>query len=285
MKKIIPSICMLLVTAVLMGTSTYAWFSMNKEVKAEGMKVSASTSANLIISESKITQFDGTKNEYTINFNKDNTYKVLTPVSSADGKKFFTADKTADKPNKPELLGGAAFVLQENATSGTAITYWVEKSAHIGVKGVTDLGKLSVNISAQANNKKDVTVTEEAKKIYKALRFAVYYKAEGEGAAASDSVIFSGDLDGIKTARTWKGAIEAKDVTAADATTQVTTKIGATEIPGIEELKANTDYEIRIVVWLEGQDDDCFADNTNAAAAIFNGLDVSFIFTAAEKAA
>lgn len=278
MKKIIPSICMLLVTAVLMGTSTYAWFSMNKTVSATGMKVSASTSANLIISKNKITQFDSTNNEYSIDF-EDNGYKALTPVSSADGKKFFTASKDAAKPNNSGLLENAAFVLQSVATSGETTTYWVTKTAHIGVKGVTDLGKLSVNISASANNKNSVTVTEDAKKIYKALRFAVYYKAED--AEASTSVIFSGDLDSSKTPRQWKGAIAAKDVTATDATKQETTVIAATEIPGINELKANTDYEITIVVWLEGQDEACFADNTNAAAAIFNGLDVSFTFTAA----
>ena len=42
-KKLIPALCMLLISAVLMGTSTYAWFSMNKSVKAEGMSVTAQT--------------------------------------------------------------------------------------------------------------------------------------------------------------------------------------------------------------------------------------------------
>lgn len=50
-KKLIPALCMLLISAVLMGTSTYAWFSMNKTVTAEGMQVTAnSDSAYLIIS-------------------------------------------------------------------------------------------------------------------------------------------------------------------------------------------------------------------------------------------
>lgn len=50
-KKLIPALCMLLISAVLMGTSTYAWFSMNKTVTATGMKVTAnSDSAYLIIS-------------------------------------------------------------------------------------------------------------------------------------------------------------------------------------------------------------------------------------------
>lgn len=40
-RKLVPALCMLLVSAVLMGTSTYAWFSMNKNVVADGMAVTA----------------------------------------------------------------------------------------------------------------------------------------------------------------------------------------------------------------------------------------------------
>lgn len=277
MKKIIPSICMLLVTAVLMGTSTYAWFSMNKTVTATGMKVSASTSANLIISANEITKFDSTNNDYNLDF-KDTGFTALTPVSSADGIKFFTASKPAAKPNDEALETGASFVAQSTATvsgSGSSTTtYWVTKTAHIGVKGVTNLGALSVNVTVNTNKKDSVTVTEDAKKIYKALRFAVIYND-------NDAVIFSGDLAESKTARTWNGAIAALDVAASGATKEVSTVIASTKINGIDTLEAAKDYEITIVVWLEGQDEACFADNTNAAAAIFNGLDVSFTFTAA----
>ena len=53
-KKLIPALCMLLISAVLMGTSTYAWFSMNESVKAEGMQVTAkSNSTYLLITKTK----------------------------------------------------------------------------------------------------------------------------------------------------------------------------------------------------------------------------------------
>lgn len=51
-KKLIPALCMLLVSAVLVGTSTYAWFSMNDQVTATGLSVTAKTDQHyLIISE------------------------------------------------------------------------------------------------------------------------------------------------------------------------------------------------------------------------------------------
>ena len=41
LKKLIPAFCMLLVSVAMLGTSTFAWFSMNKEVKATGMQITA----------------------------------------------------------------------------------------------------------------------------------------------------------------------------------------------------------------------------------------------------
>ena len=48
-KKLIPALCMLLISAVLMGTSTYAWFSMNKKVTVDGMEVSAKTNSRYLL--------------------------------------------------------------------------------------------------------------------------------------------------------------------------------------------------------------------------------------------
>lgn len=44
-KKIIPALVMLLVSAVLLSTASYAWFSMNTKVTATGMKVKAKSDA------------------------------------------------------------------------------------------------------------------------------------------------------------------------------------------------------------------------------------------------
>lgn len=40
-KKLIPAFCAMLVSAAMLGTSTYAWFSVNKEVTATDMSVTA----------------------------------------------------------------------------------------------------------------------------------------------------------------------------------------------------------------------------------------------------
>ncbi len=42
-KKLIPALCMLLVSAVMLGSTTFAWFSMNNTVTATGMQITADT--------------------------------------------------------------------------------------------------------------------------------------------------------------------------------------------------------------------------------------------------
>ena len=69
-KKLIPALCMLLVSAVLLGSSTYAWFSMNDTVSANGMKVEAKTNTQFLLisnSATDITSDAGTYSTTSVN--------------------------------------------------------------------------------------------------------------------------------------------------------------------------------------------------------------------------
>lgn len=48
-KKIIPALCMLVVSAIMAVSTTYAWFSMNNTVKATGMEVTAKSNAEYFV--------------------------------------------------------------------------------------------------------------------------------------------------------------------------------------------------------------------------------------------
>ena len=41
MRRMIPALCMLLVSAIMLSTASYAWFTMNEAVTATGMQVTA----------------------------------------------------------------------------------------------------------------------------------------------------------------------------------------------------------------------------------------------------
>lgn len=48
-KKLIPAFCAMLVSAAMLGTSTYAWFSVNKKVEAKGMSVTAQANTQYFV--------------------------------------------------------------------------------------------------------------------------------------------------------------------------------------------------------------------------------------------
>jgi len=54
MKKLIPAIAMLIISAVLLSTASYAWFSMSTKVTATGMSIKATVPTQLLIKGSKV---------------------------------------------------------------------------------------------------------------------------------------------------------------------------------------------------------------------------------------
>ena len=71
-RKLIPALCMLLVSALFVGTSTYAWFSMNKEVTATNMQVTAkSDNIYLQIKQADAADTDWNKTDAAVSPAKD----------------------------------------------------------------------------------------------------------------------------------------------------------------------------------------------------------------------
>jgi len=65
-RKLIPAIAMLLIAAVMMSTATFAWFSMNQQVSATGLQVTAkSDNVWLAINEGSTFDAAGTEKEVT----------------------------------------------------------------------------------------------------------------------------------------------------------------------------------------------------------------------------
>lgn len=65
MRKILPALCMLLVSAVMLGSSTFAWFSANRTVSANGMQITASAPQDLKIGLSNVVAEMGVSKTFT----------------------------------------------------------------------------------------------------------------------------------------------------------------------------------------------------------------------------
>ena len=80
-KKLVPALCMLLVSVALLGTSTYAWFSMNKTVTASGLAVTAKSDFTFLVisrTEGETYPDKGDKNTKSVDLE---AVKSLKPVA------------------------------------------------------------------------------------------------------------------------------------------------------------------------------------------------------------
>lgn len=94
MRKLLPAVAMLAVSAVSLSSATYAWFTMNKEVTVTGMKVKARAEAGLLINEVAAASDSNWDDQATAN-NLPGT--ALIPTSTTNGVKWFHANsKTAN---------------------------------------------------------------------------------------------------------------------------------------------------------------------------------------------
>lgn len=171
MKKLIPALVLLLVSAMVLSTSSYAWFSMNKTVSATGMSLTSTAPANLLITNKAGKDGDGNFADgvWASSINASEVYLgKLFPSSTATaqetevGSPFFfavTEGQTIGSTN----IGGVAETAGENATrflttgvvklidhdTATPVNngYWAEYTLYFKTTGDS---KLDVYLSAVA---------------------------------------------------------------------------------------------------------------------------------------
>jgi hypothetical protein len=102
-KKIIPAAGMLALSASMLATSTYAWFTMNKEVSVTGMQVKAQAEEGLLINEVLASRSDTWDDEATANTTPENI--ALRPASTSNLTNWWHANskKSSDEAGIGEL--------------------------------------------------------------------------------------------------------------------------------------------------------------------------------------
>ncbi|MBR5943184.1 MAG: hypothetical protein IKZ81_07590 [Clostridia bacterium] len=105
-KKLIPALCMLLVAAVLMGTSTFAWFSMNDTVTATGMSVTVKADQVFLeIAAGHAANADAVQAGGLISATATTASAVLYPAAhQAAANTIATADATTTTGTDPDTV-------------------------------------------------------------------------------------------------------------------------------------------------------------------------------------
>lgn len=92
MRKLVAAIALLALSTVSLIGSTYAWFTMNKEVSVTGMEVKAHAEEGLLINE--VAAYDSDYWDEQATGNTTATLISLRPASTADFTKFWHANST-----------------------------------------------------------------------------------------------------------------------------------------------------------------------------------------------
>jgi hypothetical protein len=284
-KKIAGAAAMLLLSTTMLGTSTFAWFTMSRTVKVDGMEVKTKVSGNLLISDTNTSDaYYGTQLTQSVQ-------ALLEPVSTVngvDGTFYYTLDAKADGSKLNAITGSGAvpFIAYDASAAATDTTNYANKFSEDyavtkGIAGNAFTGKeaaegyvdyvfylkatpdeanneirltrcnLAYNDAAIANSGSDVTLYD------KAWRIAVFAEKTSVGTFdATPSSATTKLKDGIlgldKAAYFEDKAVSGVAATAAPTLASsgvvIDTGLGA-GIPAY--------YKVVVRLWLEGQDTAC----------------------------
>ena len=132
MRRMIPALCMLLVSAIMLSTASYAWFTMNDAVTASGMQVKAEAAGALIISKSPLTSAGG---EPSVEFNS--TVKSLTQITldKDTWKQPDTVENGAIIDQVTGVVTGKTELVEVNISNRESNSYFYDEEIYIGVAG------------------------------------------------------------------------------------------------------------------------------------------------------
>ena len=249
-KKLIPAAMMLAVSASMLGTSTYAWFSMSTKVSATNIQMKATASKNLLISK---TGADATDYSASVDLAIDKA--TLTPTSTIGGNTIIPAFYKIQNVGTQMSQDSAARGGDTTFTTATANTDFIKTSVWIKCVG-NDTTNLTATINATTGGEKTldpairvmiVDVTNAKTWIYSPVTGASY----------------------LTSGKAVNGVDASNAATLGDITTAATN--GSTAIT--TALTKDTAFQYDIYAWYEGEDAACKAANTLDMAAYKFAID------------
>ena len=291
MKKLIPAFALLLVSAVLMSTAPFAWFSMNTTVSATNMQVKAVAEDGLLINEIATAADTHWDNEGTANQLAADAV-LLYPTSTANGTTWYHAAS--------EVSNNAAGATAANTKSDNLVDNTYET-----LPTLTAITSMSVAASAGVNAERNTM----GKSATDTAGYYVHYTYYLKGAAGTATTLgtSSGDMNvrinsvtatpatthstalnaslrvGIKLNSTFyiyapiTGYTSSYYVAAGASATapiagNVATPTDLAELPAA----GSNGVPVEVYIWYEGEDAACKSDN--ATAAELDAIDVDIVF-------
>ena len=277
-KKIASALAMLMLSAAMLGTSTYAWFTMNKSVEVTGMTVHTTVDSNLLISDDTLSSTSkNADSTFTTNVLTQTLEKILEPVSTTDGNTFYyTVNAKANGDAVEDVY--TTYSSSAGATGASASDYMDKFSQDYGltkdeaaaivngedgalpyVDYVFQLKADNTSAATQYINmtKMDLTYTAKASEpdTNKAYRAAVFIEDITSGAATAGT----GTLIGLYKDSTAVN-FEAGNKTVNSGTSVAGTPTYISSATAMATVPANTTkyYKVVVRLYIEGEDTTCY---------------------------
>ena len=246
-RKLIPALALLIVSAVLMSTASYAWFSMNTQVTATGMEVTAKSNSTYLLI--------------------DNVDNASTKTTSAETK-------------------AAAFVTGgTNATNSDAVVYPVYYAAATGtMPGTADSGA-SLAVTAghwytarnrNSDNATDATLNVQDLGTSAPVAYVCTYNAWLS--LSTDSEPYNGKLTLTSTVASGDAGTSVV-VVLSDGTTNETLKlVNGTPYQTTNNfaVTATSSIAVTFYVYIDGTTTNVYSDYINAPNTLTGNISVVF---------
>lgn len=274
-KKIVAAFAMFALSASMLGTATYAWFTMNREVTVTGMEVHTHVGDNLLISPDTLAS-NTVNAESTFKSSMDVSLveALLEPVSTIDGANFYytstfnvggdgnALDKTAYFDYSVTGLGAATNTTDYNNkfSENYAITKTLGTAE--GYKDyVFQLKANNTDSNSKYVNLTNITLTQGAineSASLQAFRTAVFVENLGTTPTAP-----TGGLGTLKTILSnesgTSGAHYFNNGQAVNSTSSLSSVLQPNTAASLGTVAGGTTnyYKVVVRLWLEGEDENC----------------------------
>lgn len=231
MRRMIPALCMLLVSAIMLSTASFAWFTMNDSVTASGVQIQATADASMLISDAPLYPGNAGSGEF-----KANVTAKLNPIAYKGAGKGTLAGVTTIQNNgwyypaesKESIIAtGANGGTYTAVTDGGENTFYFVQEYYIASAGDAIDTDLQLTLTAPVHQSTGET--------YLAFSAAIYYIPMGntDKNAAGNTVWNDGVNPDFFTANMAPVAIIHVDSAVVDDAARNVATIEGVKIPSI----------------------------------------------------
>ena len=314
-KKIIPAVGMLALSATMLSTFTYAWFTMNKEVQMTGLNMTATVGEGMEISLASVDASDNITAPTTAHPDDTETEKgwksavvvdeyystigKFKPASSTTGVTLFDAVNSSDAGRKASKFTDITSAenakvkasLRDKIKTGTEITvdeansgYYVDIPVYLRTnKSGTDSEDIYYKMIISPLDKDGKASTADTDTLYKAVRVA-FMAPDGKTNLAGEQ-IFAVDNNYYESGKAVSAVDTKSVVTVNQVATAATGKLEDItaadsgldiELANNGENYGHLDFIVR--VWLEGESESCYNEKSGQSW----NIDLAFTLGAPE---